>query len=885
MRRGKKVINASVILILSLFLPCFLGAQTSPENFLGFKVGEDRKLADYSQILAYFQKLDQESARVKVINIGFSTLNKPMVMAVITSEKNMSKLDAYREIIKKLRDPRTLPVEEAKKLVKEGKIIVLITCNIHASEIASSQMSMELAYKLAKGDTPFDSEKVLDNVIVLLVPTTNPDGEQMVTEWYRKYVGTKYEGGSMPWLYHHYAGHDDNRDWFMFNLSETKAVSKILYHDWLPQVHIDEHQMGATGARLFIPPYMNPPIPNVQPLLWRAVNLCGANMAYDLQKNEFKGVVHGRSYTGWWIGACDDTSWLHNVVGILSEMASVRVATPIYIEPTEVPQSYYTKQMEFPDPWPGGWWRLRDLVNYELTLSLSLIKTAHLYKEDFLYNFYRMYKNSIETREKGEPFAFIIPSKQRDYPTALRMLDILMFGGVEIQQAKEDFFAEGKLYPAGSFVVKMSQPYKPYAQALLEKQKYPDIRQYPGGPPVPPYDNAGWTLPLQMGVDCERIETPFEAKLEKLGKVPLPSVAAPKPSSAYIVLDSRMNASYAVAFALLKNNVEMFRSKENIEKPRCKAEAGSFIFKNTPEVQKLLPSLLEKWHLQAYELDNISDIPHSPLKNPRIGLYQSWRANMDEGWTRYVFDDMGIPFTSLHNNDFKPAKEAKEEKEAKEGKEKKEEAKIDLKAKCDVIVFADENADIIVTGKPSPTSAFARFMTEVPPEYEGGIGKEGVEALKSFVEKGGILVTLNNACELVFKEFPGVPARNALERVERTKFFCPTSVLKIIVDNQSPVGYGLPKETGAMFSNSLAFNTMIPSGEWDRKVVASYPEENVLLSGWLLGEDTIARTAAVVDTQYKKGHVILIGIRCQFRAQSHGTYKFLLNSLLYPETE
>jgi hypothetical protein len=431
----------------------------------------------------------------------------------------------------------------------------------------------------------------------------------------------------------------------------------------------------------------------------------------------------------------------------------------------------------------------------------------------------------------------------------------------------------------------MSQPYKPYAQALLEKQKYPDIRQYPGGPPVPPYDNAGWTLPLQMGVDCERIETPFEAKLEKLGKVPLTPVAAPKPSSAYIVLDSRMNASYAVAFALLKNNVEMFRSKENIEKQRCKAEAGSFIFKNTPEVQKLLPALLEKWHLQTYELDNISDIPHSPLKNPRIGLYQSWRANMDEGWTRYVFDDMGIPFTSLHNNDFKPAKEAKEEKEAKEGKEKKEEAKIDLKAKCDVIVFADENADIIVTGKPSPTSAFARFMTEVPPEYEGGIGKEGVEALKSFVEKGGILVTLNNACELVFKEFPGVPARNALERVERTKFFCPTSVLKIIVDNQSPVGYGLPKETGAMFSNSLAFNTMIPSGEWDRKVVASYPEENVLLSGWLLGEDTIARTAAVVDTQYKKGHVILIGIRCQFRAQSHGTYKFLLNSLLYSEIE
>jgi len=877
--RGKmKIARISFILLLFL-LPFFLGAQTSPEEFLGFKVGADRKLADFSQVQTYFQKLDQESDKIKVITIGTSTLNKPMIMAIITSEKNMAKLSTFREIVKKLRSPRSLSAEEAKKLSKEGKIIVLITCNIHASEIASAQMSMELAYKLAKGDTPFDSEKVLNDVIVLLVPTTNPDGEQMVTEWYRKYVGTKYEGGSMPWLYHHYAGHDNNRDWFMFNLPETRAVTKVLYQDWLPQIHIDEHQMGSTGARLFIPPFMNPPIPSVQPLLWRAVNLCGANMAYDLQKNGFRGVVHGRSYTGWWIGACDDTSWLHNVVGLLSEMASVKVATPIYIESTEVPQSYYEKRMEFPDPWPGGWWRLRDLVDYELTLSLSLIKTAYLYREDFLYNFCQMYKNSIEIREKDEPFAFVIPAKQDDYPTALKMIDTLMFGGVEINQSKEDFIAEGKLYPAGSFVVKMSQPYKPYAQALLERQKYPDIRQYPGGPPTPPYDNAGWTLPLQMGVSCDRIETPFEAKLERLEKVPYPSIAVPKQSSAYIILDSRINASYAVAFALLKNKVEMFRSKEKIEGKGFKLAAGSFIIKNTADVQKLLPALLEKWHLQAYELENISDIAKAQLKNPRIGLYQSWRSNMDEGWTRYVFDNLSIPYTTLHNSDFKGAKEGKEEKESKEG------TKVDLKAKYDVIVFADEDADIIISGKPSPTSPWGRYFTEVPPEYEGGIEKEGVEALKSFVEKGGILVTLNDACGLVFKEFKGVPVRNALENVDRSKFFCPTSILKIIVDNQSPVGYGMPQEASAMFSESLALNTWVPSGEWDRKVVASYPEENILLSGWLLGEDVIARTAAVVDTKYKKGHIILIGIRCQFRAQSHGTYKFLLNSLLYPEIE
>jgi hypothetical protein len=858
-------------LLLSLFLlPCFLLSQTPPEDFLGHKVGADRKLADYNQIQAYFKKLDQESERVKVINIGETTLKKQMIMAVITSKENMGKLDIYREIVRKLRDSRITPPEEAKKLAQEGKAMVLITCSQHATEIAAAQMTMELAYKLATGKTPYDTEKVLNDVIVLIVPTSNPDGHQMVTDWYRKYVGTKFEGGRMPWLYHHYAGHDNNRDWFMFNLPETKAVTKVLYHDWLPQIHIDEHQMGSTGARLFIPPFMNPPIPNVQPLLWRGVNLCGANMAYDLQKNGYKGVVNGRSYTAWWIGACNDTSWLHNVVGLLSEMASVRVASPIHIEPTEVPQSYYEKRLEFPDPWRGGWWRLRDLVDYELVLSLSLIKTAHLHKEDFLYNFYRMYKTSIEKREEGEPFAFVIPSKQRDYPTTLRMLDILMFGGVEVQQAKQEFIADGKVYPVGSFVVKMSQPYKPYAQALLERQQYPDVRQYPGGPPVPPYDNAGWTLPLQMGVKCDRIEHAFEVQSERLEKAPYGSLsAASTSSSAFVVLDCRMNASYSIAFSLLKNKVEMFRSKEKIKRENFTAAPGSFIVKNTAAVQKLLPDLLKKWHGKTYGLDSISDIPSSPLKNSRIALYQSWRSNMDEGWTRYVFDDLGVPYTTLHNKDFKPTKKGKKEE------------KVDLKAKYDVIVFASESADIIKSGTSGTASRRGRYSAPMPPEYEGGIGKEGVDALKNFVEKGGILVTLNGACDLAFKEFQP-PASNSLEGVSRTRFFCPTSLLKIHVDNTTPIGYGMPKEAAAMFSRSLAIRTRTPSVEWDRKVVASYPDKDILLSGWLLGENTIARRAAVVDTKYKKGHIILIGFRSQFRAQSHGTYKFLLNSLLYP---
>jgi hypothetical protein len=648
-----KKISVLCNIMVFLLISSLISAQTPPDKFLGHEVGADRKLADYDQIQAYFQKLDQESGKIKVLTIGKSTLNKPMIMAVITSEENMAKLDTYRNISKQLRDARGLTDEQAKKLSKEGKVIVLITCNIHATEIASSQMSMEFAYKLVTGDTPFNADEVLNNVIVLLAPTINPDGEQMVTEWYRKYVGTPYEGGRMPWLYHHYAGHDNNRDWFMFNLSETKAVTKVLYHDWIPHIHIDEHQMGSTGARLFLPPFMDPPVPTIHPLVWRGVALCGTNMAYDLQKYGYKGVVYARNFTGWWIGACDDTSWLHNSIGLLSEMASVKTATPIYIDPTEIPDSLIEKRIQFPDPWPGGWWRLRHIVDYELILSMSLVKTAHLHKEDFLFNFYKMCKESIENRPTGQPFAFIIPKDQPDFPTTLRMLDILMFGGIEIHQAKEDFAADGKLYPAGSFVVLMSQPYRPYAQSLLERQKYPDLRESSGDNPIPPYDNAGWTLPLQMGVDCDPIEKPFKTALEKLEKVPYPALTPPKQSASYIILDSRKNASSSVVFSLLKEKAEVYRSKDCIKADDFHACAGSFIIKNTPQVQKNLPGLLKKWHLTVYELKNIDNIPKNPLKSHRIGLYQSWRSSMDEGWTRLVFDDLGVPYTTLHNKDFK----------------------------------------------------------------------------------------------------------------------------------------------------------------------------------------------------------------------------------------
>jgi hypothetical protein len=404
------------------------------------------------------------------------------------------------------------------------------------------------------------------------------------------------------------------------------------------------------------------------------------------------------------------------------------------------------------------------------------------------------------------------------------------------------------------------------ARELLDPRKYPDLRQYPGGPPLRPYDAAGWTLPLQMGVACDRIEAAFDAKLEKVAKVGYPVPPAGQGQAAWFALDCRTNASYPMAFALLKDKAEVYRTKAGVTLKGVEIPAGSFLVKNTPEVRKALPGLASKFAMAVLDLDDVAGLDKAPVKFNRVGLYQSWKSNMDEGWTRYVFDDLGIPYATLHNQDFKAAK----------GKT------LDLKAKLDVIVFPDENADIIKTGKPDPNSPYARWMTPMPPEYDGGIEQAGVDALKAFVEAGGIVVALNGAGQFAIKELQ-VPARDALDRIDRNKFFCPMSILKLEVDSASPIGYGLPRTTPAVFSDSPGFETRVPPNEWDRKVVAAYPEEGVLMSGWLLGEDVIARKAAVVDYRYKKGRIILIGVVSQNRAQSHGTYKFLLNALLYPE--
>ncbi|HYI10866.1 MAG TPA: M14 metallopeptidase family protein [Thermoanaerobaculia bacterium] len=487
-----------LLILLTLALP--LSAQLpSPSQFLKLEIGKDRVLADYRQIKSYFEALDKASPRVELEVLGKTVLGEEMIMAVISSEENIRNKTRLQAIAKQLADPRGLSDAEAERLYGEGKAIVLVTCNIHSTEIASSQMAMEWAHALATANDP-ETKQRLDNVVLLLVPSLNPDGQIMITDYYRKYLGTKYEGGRLPWLYHHYVGHDNNRDWYMLTQPETRALNRAVYHRWNPQLFIDEHQMGSDGPRMFIPPFADPVDPDVHPLIWREVNLVGSNMALRLEQAGKSGLIYGYAFDAYWLGGTRNTGWWKNVTGMLLEVASARIATPMYIEPTELEGNSkglveYKATINHPNPWKGGWWRMRDIMDYERIASDALLELASRYRDDLLRNVVTRARSALALA--GARDAYRIPREQHDWPTAQHMAWLMAEHNVEVRQAAN-----------GDYWIPLAQPYSKFVLEMMEPQRYPEIRLQEGKDILRPYDVATWTLPLQMGVKVERAQLP-----------------------------------------------------------------------------------------------------------------------------------------------------------------------------------------------------------------------------------------------------------------------------------------------------------------------------------------------------------------------------------------
>ncbi|MDE0298672.1 MAG: M14 family metallopeptidase [Candidatus Poribacteria bacterium] len=841
-----------------------------PEDSIGFPIGADYKLARWETILDYFHHLSENSDRVNLEIRGHTTEGLDFALVVISSRDNLTQLAKHKDYQYKLANPDWLDRSELESLARHGKTVVLINCNLHSTEVASSQMSLELAYELASENSSRIKE-ILENVIILLIPSTNPDGLNKVIDWYNEWVGTPYESSPMPWLYHKYTGHDNNRDWFMLTQVETRIVTELLYKDWYPQVVLDLHQMKNKGARFVIPPYFDPVNPNIPAILQRTLSLIGAQLAFDLTSEGFTGVLSNAVYDMWWHGGFRTVPYRHNMVGILTEAASANIASPVFqprlrLKGHRRGLDNYAQQTNFPEPWPGGWWRLRDIVEYEKASVYSILEFASTNRDLLLSNFYKMGLEAVEMGNSEPPRAFLVPQKQRDPYAARRMLEILHDGGVRVHHATARFTADGVEYPSGTFVVPMAQPFRSHAKDLLEIQRYPRRRPSAHAPPERPYDIAGWTLPLQMGVNAIEVVSQFEVHTMLLDEIPKQrGILHSIPEPVAFLLKNQTNRE-AVAVNRLMNRSN--RSGEHAGTETlfwCTREfthrdkvfpRGSILIRTKRNPVHLSSELKEFAESLGMEIHALDEIPAEddliPLRVPRIGLYKPWVASIDEGWTRWVLEQHEFPYNTLRDSEIRAG---------------------GLAERYDVIILPDMSVAEIIHGH-SPGS--------VPPEYAGGIGNSGAANLRSFAENGGTLICLNDACELAIEYF-GLEVQNVLEQSNQANthespkggFFCPGSLLRVFVETTHPIGYGSNRETAVFFKSGPAFEAR------GGRVIASYPNFNPLMSGWIEGEKRIRQKAAALDVIIGKGNVILFGFKPQHRAQSHGTFKLLFNAIYY----
>ncbi|MBZ5497099.1 MAG: hypothetical protein LAP85_11905 [Acidobacteriia bacterium] len=868
-RKSTAWLSIFVAVVISGALAFGQSLQT-PAQFFGHAVGADKKLVRWDKQLEYFQAIAKRSDRVLFKEVGKTTNNNPFVLLVISSPANLKNIERYKQINRRLFDPRTIASDkEAQDLVQQARIFVLVTCSIHATEIGANQMTPEAVYRLATEKTP-EIQSILDNVIFLLVPSLNPDGQIMVIDWYNKNLGTPYENSQMPWLYHPYVGHDNNRDAYMFTQKETQLIGNILYREWLPEVWLDEHQMGGNGARIFVMPASDPINPNVDPLIYRNTGLLGFAQGAALERAGKEGIVYGESYTYWWEGAMAWAGWWHNMLGLLTEVASANLATPIEqlrAQPGQTPPAGggggrggrgsggpqpppndLQFRANYPRPWLGGRWTLRDIVDYDEIATFGLLQTTANLRTQLLDGLYIAGKRQIETGKKGDPYAIVVPRDQSDQPTVVKLLQTLAMGGVEVHQAQAAFSADDVSYPAGTYVILLAQPFRAYAKDMLEAQVYPKISPAPGVSPRPPYDVAGWSLGMQMGVNTIFVKKPFDANLRKMDAIGLPAGQITGQGSAY-VLSHEPNNSLVAVNRLLKGGyqVSWLTAPATVGGKSC--PAGTIIVRGGSDLASTMAGLTKSLGIDAMAADVPASLAAMRIRSPRTALYQPWGGgNMDEGWTRWLLEQNDFPFVTVHPEDLRNGNPSE---------------------KFDVILFPDVAAQQIINGATGQN---------VPEQYRGGIGESGLKALQAFIEGGGSVITIGRSSTLLIDRF-AAPYKDGLQGLKREEFFCPGSVLRVLVDNTHPIGYGLKEDIDSYFTNSMALEAA-PSSTMQATSVVRYPNEKILRSGWLQGESFLANKVAVAEVKLGKGRMVLMPLKVQQRAQPYATFKLLFNAIL-----
>jgi hypothetical protein len=837
----RQILKSSIIAAL-LVCAAVTQAQTritTPKQQFGFNIGDDYMLANYTQYVDYLKKLDAESDRLTVQDIGKSSEGRPMYLAIITSPENQKKIARYREISERLAHAEGLTEEQGRALAAEGKAVVWIDGGIHATEVLGAQQLIENIYQLVSRTDP-ETMRFLNDVVILNC-LVNPDGMEMVSNWYmQEREPTRRSTRNLPSLYNKYAGHDNNRDFYMTALAETEAINGVLFRDWFPQVVYNHHQTGPAGAVMFSPPFRDPFNYYLDPLVITLLDEVGAAMHSRFAAEGKPGVTSrsGANYSTWWNGGLRTSPYFHNQIGLLTE--TIGNPTPVdipFVADKELPKS----DLPFPVN-PQQKWRFRQSIEYSITANRAVLDYASRNKDRLLFDIYRMGVNSIDRGNHDtwtttprriqaakkfedlrdpamrDPRGYIIPSNQPDFLTATKFVNALIKNGVTVQRAVSQFTVNGRTYPGGSYIVKTAQAFRPQVLDMFEPQDHPDDFAYPGASPTPPYDIAGWTLAFQMGVKFDRVLDAFDGpfiKVEAEVKPPAGKISGPANPAGYL-LSHEVNDSFIAVNRLLAAKEDVYWLKNAAGAQFIPAKTGT-----EANVRKLAQEI-------GLSFEGVGARPSGEalmLRPPKIGLWDRYGGSVPSGWTRYVLEKFEFPYTVVYPETL---------------------AQNDLDRKFDVLIFPDDAV-------PDP-----------------------VPALRKFLDDGGTILAIGNSTRLVSQL--DIPVSNTLANLTRRDFYVPGSLLEAKVDNTSPLAYGMPEHADFFFDNNPAFRV---ASNQDLKAVASFDSPAPLRSGWAWGQKYLEQSAAVVEASIGKGKLFLYGPEILFRSQPHGTYKLFFNGIYY----
>jgi hypothetical protein len=824
----------------------------TPSEHLGRPLGGDFTLADWDEVSSYFRHLAQASPRVTTEKVGTTTEGRDFLLSVVSSRENLARIEELKQHAAVLADPRGRSPEELAAAVANGRVFLFISCAMHATECAGTQFGMAFAHELATSDAePWKSAR--EECVVLITPSMNPDGLDHVTSWYRETVGTPYEASGLLKLYQFYAGHDNNRDWFMLTQNETRITSELLYKVWHPQVYWDVHQQGSTRERFFVPPFRDPLNPNLEPRIIAGIDSLGSRALLDLTRDGLSGVSTGVSYDMWWNGGNRNVPVRHNIIGLLTEAASADLATPIFlpIDKLSGPSGLgtYAPSNRFPMPWPGGWWRIGDIIDYELGFGRSLLGSLARERAFWLQNAFDAARTAIEVNGREAPLAWVLPSDNRDPSAVRRLCDVLLRTGVELFVTAGGVSADGRTWPAGSIVILRDQPYGTHVKDLFEVQRYPEGD--------PPYDVAGWTLPFLLGV--QRVET------MALPEGELRAVTNVAEASAAFEGDPRLKGAASDGVQRLADAEVQYSTHDSgawTSVYAGLAEGQRFRLWTSPEAERGLldgtSTDTTVWGLE--QMESAGEAPYVTIERlPRIGLYSPWSGSMDEGWMRWVFDTQQVPYQSVRNEMLRAGS---------------------LRDFLDVLVIPSLSPRQLDRGRAPGT---------VHPEYARGIEAEGAVAIEEFVRGGGTLICLDSSSDYAIELFE-LPLVDVAQGPEAGAFACPGSILRTIPDGGTYTA-GLPASLPVFFSRSCAWREMDEKerekhgrrAEVPLSIPLRYAPTRLLMSGWVEAPEVVEGRAAWVVAKHGAGRVHLFGFRPQYRGWSQATFGLVHRAILLPD--